>query len=106
MGLGYAGFGERGISFVLSLLMHPFTGFAGASPPAGKRQRKQLGVAASPFYGEAVPKGLKGYLQECAREEAFKPVQKSQQYLGRRQRTSSLNHSGPACAASHAPDWS
>jgi hypothetical protein len=42
MGLGYAGFGGRGISFYLSLLKHPFTGFASIgvyadTPQAGKR---------------------------------------------------------------------
>jgi hypothetical protein len=72
----------------------------------GEAAAEAAGGSRFPILWEAVPKGLKGYLQECAREEAFKPVQKSQQYLGRRQRTSSLNHSGPACAASHAPDWS
>jgi hypothetical protein len=29
MGLGYARLGDRGISFYLSLLKHPFTAFAG-----------------------------------------------------------------------------
>jgi hypothetical protein len=29
MGLGYARLHQRGISFVLPLLKHPFTGFAG-----------------------------------------------------------------------------
>jgi hypothetical protein len=58
MGLGYGRFGEWGISFVLSLLKHPFTGFAGIgvyadTPRAGKRQRKQLGRSRFPVHGEA-----------------------------------------------------
>ena len=53
-------FGEWGISFYLSLQKHPFTGFAGASPRAGKRRVSNAATCRFPIHGEAVPKGLKG----------------------------------------------
>ncbi len=40
---------------------YPFTGYAGASPRAGKRQVAAFKTRRFPIHGEAVPKGLKGY---------------------------------------------
>jgi hypothetical protein len=68
------------------LRAHPFTAYGRASPRAAKRQRKQLGHAASPFMGyrrirRCVPKGLKGYFQNktsvlanVTRENTPKPL--------------------------------
>jgi hypothetical protein len=67
MGLGYARLGDRGISFVLSLLKHPFTGFAGASPRAGKRRVPTAAGCRFPTRGVSAhapmcPEGTEGVL--------------------------------------------
>ena len=68
MGLGYARLYRRGISFYLSLLKHPFTGFAGASPRAGKRQVEAAETRRFPVYGVSAytpmcPEGTEGALE-------------------------------------------
>ena len=66
MGLGYARFGERGIGFYLSLLKHPFTGFAGIgvyadTPQVGKRRVSNAAVCRFPISWGSWPRsGLKG----------------------------------------------